>query len=80
VADQFNLADELRRGGTGLLAQAVAELVKSSLEGNAVWMIEFLAEMERRVEAVPAGNQAKAPTALDEMRALQEGAARGLVR
>jgi hypothetical protein len=73
---QFNLADELLRGGTGLLAQAVAELVKDELAGDVTDMIEFLAEMERRAAAVPAGNQAKAPTALDEMRALQEGAQR----
>jgi hypothetical protein len=33
-------------------------------------------DLRKKAAAVPAGNQAKAPTALDEMRALQEGAQR----
>jgi hypothetical protein len=79
---QFNLADELRRGGTGLLAQAVASLWKmrfrdqpyATRENEGEYARAWLYARQQEAAAVPAGNQVKAPTALDEMRALQEGA------
>jgi hypothetical protein len=66
-----------------LLAQAVASIWKMRFRDKPYGALNeeeyaraWLYARQQEAAAVPAGNQAKAPTALDEMRALQEGAQR----